>query len=62
MSQKILQQKSYCKVAFFLYLHMKKVQLENTDIEITPIIFGGNVFGWTLNEEESFRILDGKIK
>lgn len=40
---------------------MKKVQLENTDIEITPIIFGGNVFGWTLNEEESFRILDAFV-
>ncbi|WP_353097578.1 aldo/keto reductase, partial [Empedobacter brevis] len=23
-----------------------------------PIFFGGNVFGWTLNEEESFQILD----
>ena len=40
---------------------MKKVQLGNTDIEITPIIFGGNVFGWTLNEEESFRILDAFV-
>lgn len=38
---------------------MKNVQLGNTDIEIKPIFFGGNVFGWTLNEEESFRILDG---
>jgi len=40
---------------------MKKVQLGNTKIEISPIIFGGNVFGWTLNEEESFRILDAFI-
>src|SRR5690606_9958648 len=24
----------------------------------SPIAFGGNVFGWTLNEQESFRILD----
>ena len=38
---------------------MKNVQLGNTDLEIEPIFFGGNVFGWTLNEEESFRILDG---
>ena len=37
---------------------MKKLLLGNTDLEITPLIFGGNVFGWTLNEEESFRILD----
>ncbi|MFV0138369.1 aldo/keto reductase [Empedobacter falsenii] len=40
---------------------MKKVQLGNTDLEIEPIFFGGNVFGWTLNEEESFRILDAFI-
>ena len=26
---------------------------------ISPITFGGNVFGWTLNEEQSFKILDG---
>ncbi|MDM1062552.1 aldo/keto reductase [Empedobacter falsenii] len=38
---------------------MKNVQLGNTDLEIKPIFFGGNIFGWTLNEEESFRILDG---
>lgn len=40
---------------------MKEVQLGNTDLQITPIIFGGNVFGWTLNEEESFNILDSFI-
>ena len=40
---------------------MKKVKLGNTDLEIEPIFFGGNVFGWTLNEEESFRILDAFI-
>lgn len=37
---------------------MKNVQLGNTDLQIKPIFFGGNVFGWTLNEEESFQILD----
>ncbi len=40
---------------------MKKVLLGNTDLEITPVIFGGNVFGWTLNEEESFQILDAFV-
>ena len=35
---------------------MKK--LGNTDLQTAPIVFGGNVFGWTLNEKESFRILD----
>ncbi|MGV0757347.1 aldo/keto reductase [Empedobacter brevis] len=37
---------------------MKNVQLGDTALQIKPIFFGGNVFGWTLNEEESFRILD----
>ena len=32
--------------------------LGNTDLQTPPIIFGGNVFGWTLDEKESFKILD----
>lgn len=37
---------------------MEKRQLGNTDLYTAPIIFGGNVLGWTLDESESFRILD----
>lgn len=37
---------------------MKKVKIKNTDLEIAPINFGGNVFGWTLDEQQSFNILD----
>ncbi|RFN58092.1 aldo/keto reductase [Marixanthomonas ophiurae] len=37
---------------------MKKNPLGNTILKISPIIFGGNVFGWTLNEKESFEMLD----
>ena len=37
---------------------MKKVHIKNTDLEIAPINFGGNVFGWTLDEKESFNILN----
>ncbi|WP_019945715.1 aldo/keto reductase [Dyadobacter beijingensis] len=37
---------------------MKKVTLGKTGLEIAPINLGGNVFGWTLNESESFAILD----
>jgi len=37
---------------------MKKQSLGNTDLQIPPIVFGGNVFGWTLDEEESFEMLD----
>lgn len=35
-----------------------KRQIANSDLFIEPIIFGGNVFGWTLNEGQSFEILD----
>ena len=37
---------------------MKKIKIGNTDLEVAPINLGGNVFGWTLDEKESFKILD----
>ena len=37
---------------------MNKVKIQNTDLEVSRINFGGNVLGWTLNEKESFKILD----
>lgn len=37
---------------------MEKRQLGNTDLYIYPIAFGGNVFGWTLDEKKSFEILN----
>lgn len=37
---------------------MKKRQLGNTDLHVAPIAFGGNVFGWTIDEQTSFGILD----
>lgn len=30
----------------------------STDLLVPPICFGGNVFGWTLDEKESFKLLD----
>lgn len=38
---------------------MEKRQLGSTDLHVYPIAFGGNVFGWTINEKQSFEILDG---
>jgi aryl-alcohol dehydrogenase-like predicted oxidoreductase len=32
--------------------------LGKSSLSVSPLTFGGNVFGWTLNETESFRILD----
>ncbi|MBE5321050.1 aldo/keto reductase [Pedobacter sp. MR2016-19] len=37
---------------------MKKRTLGKTDLNIAPIAFGGNVFGWTIDEKKSFEILD----
>ena len=35
-----------------------KKELGNSALLVSPLTFGGNVFGWTLNEQESFKILD----
>lgn len=37
---------------------MKKIRLGKTELEVARINFGGNVFGWTLDEKQSFDILD----
>lgn len=37
---------------------MKARPLGNTGIEIAPLVFGGNVFGWTIDESTSFALLD----
>ena len=37
---------------------MEKRTIKNTDLSVAPINFGGNVFGWTLDEKQSFDILD----
>ena len=41
---------------------MKKVNIGNTDLKVSRINFGGNVLGWTLNEKESFNILDAFVE
>nr|WP_068892409.1 aldo/keto reductase [Pedobacter panaciterrae] len=38
---------------------MKKRKLGSSDLFVYPIAFGGNVFGWTVDEKRSFEILDG---
>ena len=34
------------------------VQLGSTGIAVSPLCLGGNVFGWTADEEESMAVLD----
>lgn len=40
---------------------MKKSKLGHTDIEVSPLAFGGNVFGWTADEAMSFKLLDAFV-
>lgn len=35
-----------------------KKRIGDTELLVSPVNFGGNVFGWTLDEEESLAILD----
>ena len=38
-----------------------KRKLGNSGLEISPIVFGGNVFGWTADEATSFKLLDAFV-
>src|SRR5690349_9724547 len=40
---------------------MQKRRLGRSDIELPPIMFGGNVFGWTADEATSFKLLDACV-
>lgn len=37
---------------------MNKRKLGRTDLEVAPLAFGGNIFGWTVDEPRSFQLLD----
>ena len=37
---------------------MEKRRLGKSGLEIAPLVFGGNVFGWTVDEKGSFALLD----
>ena len=37
---------------------MKQRTLGNSGLAIAPVVFGGNVFGWTVGEANSFALLD----
>jgi aryl-alcohol dehydrogenase-like predicted oxidoreductase len=39
-------------------MKMKKRQIGNSGLKVYPFAFGGNVFGWTVDEALSFRLLD----
>ncbi|PWG82000.1 aldo/keto reductase [Pararcticibacter amylolyticus] len=37
---------------------MERRKLGNSELEVSPLCFGGNVFGWTADQSTSFRLLD----
>ncbi|MEH1779819.1 MAG: aldo/keto reductase [Nostoc sp.] len=39
----------------------KRRKLGHSGLEVSPLSFGGNVFGWTIDENTSFEILDNFI-
>lgn len=40
---------------------MNRRKLGRSDLSIAPIVFGGNVFGWSADEETSFALLDAFV-
>lgn len=40
---------------------MEQRSLGSTGFSIAPLVFGGNVLGWTADEAESFRVLDAFV-
>jgi aryl-alcohol dehydrogenase-like predicted oxidoreductase len=40
---------------------MEKREIGNSGIKVYPFAFGGNVFGWTIDEKQSFEILDAYV-
>ena len=41
---------------------MEKRNLGRTNLQVYPITLGGNVFGWTIDQAQSFEILDGFLE
>lgn len=41
---------------------MQKRQLGKSELYVTPLCFGCNVFGWTIDEKTSFEILDAFVE
>lgn len=36
--------------------------LGRTGVQVTPLCFGGNIFGWTVDEQASFKVLDAYVE
>jgi aryl-alcohol dehydrogenase-like predicted oxidoreductase len=40
---------------------MQRRKIGNSKLEVAPLMFGGNVFGWSADEAASFTILDAFV-
>ena len=40
---------------------MQKRTIGKSDLHVAPLAFGGNVFGWTIDEATSFKLLDAFV-
>ena len=40
---------------------MIKRMLGQSGLSIAPLVFGGNVFGWNVDEQTGFRLLDAFV-
>jgi len=40
---------------------MQKRQVGRSTLQVAPLMFGGNVFGWTIDEATSFKLLDAFV-
>jgi aryl-alcohol dehydrogenase-like predicted oxidoreductase len=41
---------------------MAKRKLGNSELQVSPLAFGGNIFGWTVEEAGSFQLLDAFVE
>ena len=37
------------------------VRLGDTELDVFPLCLGGNVFGWSIDEQRSFEVLDSYV-
>src|SRR6478672_12343210 len=37
-------------------------KINSTELDVFPVALGGNVFGWTADEAESFAVLDAYVE
>lgn len=40
---------------------MRKRKIGNSDLMISPLVFGGNIFGWTVDQKTAFKLLDAFV-